>query len=181
VTVANSTFSYNNHSGLKIASAGPVTLNSVIAMGNGGQRDLSTPESAHVEDHHHAGMIWDDIRNVEDPDWVAGWAGSSQDNWFIPPEPNDDPYVSPYVIDDATYYQHVWWGSGVDVLALAGDVLVQDSLFGINTDTERNNYNGLIVEATSGNITLDGVTAEGNFNTGADLTAKAGNIVVTDS
>ena len=153
VTVSNSTFTYNNHNGLYVISKGPVTLTTITAYGNGGQRDLTGPEKAAVEAAHHTGQSSD-----------------SRDNWDA---------TKNEIIDDVTYYNHVWWGSGVQVSADTGNVSVSRSTFG--DIGKANKDSGLVVNASAGNITLTRVTSYGNFGYGADLFASAGNILVEES
>ena len=136
-------------------SKGPVTLSIITAYGNGGQRDLTGPEKAAVEVAHHTGQL-------PGTDSRANWDATKQEK-----------------IDGVTYYNHVWWGSGVQVSADTGNVSVSRSTFG---DIDKaNKDSGLVVNASAGNITLTRVTSYGNFGYGADLFAPAGNILVEES
>jgi hypothetical protein len=155
VTVSNSTFTYNNHNGLYVISKGPVTLTTITAYGNGSQRDLTDPEKAAVAAANHTG---------QSPD--------SRDNWDA---------TKNEIIDDVTDYNHVGWGSGVQVSADTGNVSVSNSTFGDTTLAKANKDSGLVVNASAGNITLTKVTSYGNFGYGADLFASAGNILVEES
>ncbi len=158
VTVSRSTFTDNNHDGLLVLSHGPVTLSTITAYGNGGQRDLTSGEITAVEAAHHTG---------QSPDSLANWDVTDSTN--------------KHIIDDVTYYNHVWWGSGVQVSADTGNVSVSSSTFGDTPLAKANKDSGLVVNASAGNITLTKVTSYGNFGYGADLFASAGNILVEES
>lgn len=84
-------------------------------------------------------------------------------------------------IDPGTYNQHVWWGSGAWVDVTSGNVQVTNSDFGNGTLAGANNYSGLIVNSTAGDITLNGVTSDFNHGYGAILDAQSGNALVTNS